>query len=111
MPDGARPVPWRTITATIAVVLAAGVGILLLQALARIIAWLVVALFLTVVLTPPVDYMERHFHLRRGRATAAVFVSFIAIVLALGYVFVRPIIDQGTKFVDNLPKLVDDAQK
>ncbi len=111
MPDGARPVPWRTIVATIALVLAAGVGILLLHALARVIAWLVVALFLTVVLTAPVDYVERHFHLRRGWATAIVFFSFIVVVLALGYVFIRPLIDQGTKLVDNLPRLVDDAQK
>jgi predicted PurR-regulated permease PerM len=111
MPDGARPVPWPTIIATIASVLAVGVGILLIHALARVIAWLAVALFLTVVLTAPVDHLERRFHLRRGLATAAVFVAFILTVLALGYVFVRPIIDQGTKLIDNLPKLVDDAQK
>jgi predicted PurR-regulated permease PerM len=111
MPDGDRPVPWRTIIATIALVLAAWIGIILLQQLARVVAWLVVALFLTVVLTGPVDLLEHRFRLRRGTATALVFITAIILVLALGYVFVRPIVDQGGKLVDNLPKLVDDAQK
>jgi predicted PurR-regulated permease PerM len=111
MADGARPVPWRTILASIGLVLLAGVGILLLEALARVVTWLVVALFLTVVLTAPVDFLERRFHLRRGLATGAVFFTAIVLALAMGYVFVRPIVDQGQRFADNFPQLVDDAQK
>jgi predicted PurR-regulated permease PerM len=111
MADGVRPVPWRTILAAIALVILAGVGILLFQALARVITWLVVALFLTVVLTGPVDFLEHRARFRRGIATAAVFLTAIALVLAMGYVFVRPIVDQGKRLADNLPQLVDDAQK
>jgi predicted PurR-regulated permease PerM len=111
VPDGPRPVPWRTIAATISLVVAAGLAILLVEALARIIAWLVVALFLTVVLTGPVDHLEHRLHVRRGAATAVVFVVAVSLVLGLGYLFVRPIVDQGSRFIDNFPKLIDDAQK
>jgi predicted PurR-regulated permease PerM len=108
--DRAGPVPWRTITATIALVLAAGIGILLLESIARVLAWLLVAIFLSVVLTGPVDFLERRARLRRGVATAIVFLTAIVLVAAMAYVFVRPIVEQGRKFADNLPGLIDDAQ-
>jgi predicted PurR-regulated permease PerM len=111
MPDGPQAVPWRTIIATIALVLVAWAGVLLAASLSRVITWLVVSLFLTVVLTGPVDFLEHRMRLRRGLATGAVFFTAIAVVLAMGYVFVRPVIDQGAKFADNFPRLVEDAQK
>ena len=52
MADGrtaSPPVPWRTIFATVAVVVGTIGAFLLLMELSRIIAWLVVAVFFTVV--------------------------------------------------------------
>jgi predicted PurR-regulated permease PerM len=68
-----RPVPWRTIFATVGTVIVALLLLLLLRELSRVIAWLVVAGFLAVVLAPAVDWCEHRLHLRRGLATSIVF--------------------------------------
>src|SRR3954451_14913886 len=111
-PDGRseRPVPWRTILASVLVVVVAYLGFQLLRELTRIIAWLFVAGFLAIVLTPAVDVLQRRFRLRRGVATAIVFVTGLALIGGMLYAFIRPVVDQVSGFVDSLPRLVDDAQ-
>jgi predicted PurR-regulated permease PerM len=108
--DPDRPVPWRTIIATVFVVGVAYLGFQVLRELTRIIAWLFVAGFFAIVLTPPVDYLQNRFRLRRGVATAVVFTIGIILVGGMLYAFIRPVVDQVSGFVDSLPKLVDDAQ-
>jgi predicted PurR-regulated permease PerM len=112
VPDGRsdHPVPWRTIVASVLVVAVAYLGFQLLRELTRIIAWLFVAGFFAIVLTPAVDSLQRRFHLRRGLATAIVFVAGLALIGGMLYAFIRPVVDQVSSFVDSLPKLVDDAQ-
>ena len=109
-PDPRHPVPWRTILAVLLVVALSYGAFLLLQQITRVIAWLVVAAFFTIVLAPAVDVLVRRFRLRRGIATAVVFVVGMAAVVGLLYAFIRPVVDQVSKFVDDLPTIVDDAQ-
>ena len=52
-----RPVPWRTIVATIAAVLVTVIGIELVLSLQRILTWCIVAGFFAVVLNPLVDFL------------------------------------------------------
>ena len=87
-----------------------GLAYLLLGAITRILAYLVIALFLTAVLTPAVDFLQGRFNMRRGAATAIVFVLGMALLAGLTYSFIRPLVDQGTKFADDLPNLLDDAR-
>ena len=108
--DPDRPVPWRTILASVFVVGVAYLAYQLLRELARIIAWIVVAGFFAVVLTPAVDLLQRRFRLRRGVATAVVFIVGLLLIAGMLYAFIRPIVGQVSDFVDSLPKYVDDAQ-
>ena len=110
-PDPLRPVPWRTIVATITSVVVVLLGYLLLRQLGRVIAWLVVAMFFAVVLAPAVDIVQRRLHARRAPATAMVFLLGLGLVFGLLYAFIRPIIDQVDTFVASLPELVDDARE
>ncbi len=77
----------------------------------RVVTYLMVALFLAVVLTPPVDYLQHRLRMRRGVATLLVFIIGLAALSGLIYAFVKPLVDQGAKFSENLPTLVEDAQK
>ncbi|MCU1351709.1 MAG: family transporter [Acidimicrobiales bacterium] len=86
-------------------------GILLVQATARILAYLVVALFFTVVLTPAIDFLQQRLNVRRGIATAMVVVAGLALLAGMIYAFVRPLVDQGQSFARDLPTYVKDAQK
>jgi predicted PurR-regulated permease PerM len=103
-------VPWRTIWATIFAVLVTLVGLLLVRELSRIIAFLIVALFFAVVLTPPIDILVNRGHMRRGLATLIVFLIGVGILAALLYAFISPLVREGQKFADALPGFVDDAE-
>src|SRR4051812_17994979 len=83
-----KPVPWRTIFATVGTVLVALLGVLLLKELSRIIAWLIVAGFLAVVLAPAVDWCQQHLHLRRGVATSLVFFTGLILLVAMLTAFI-----------------------
>ena len=110
-PDPDRPVPWRTILAVVLVVALSYGAFLLLRELTRVIAWLIVAGFFTIVLAPAVDLVVRRFRLRRGLATAIVFVTGLGLIVGMLYAFIRPVVDQVSVFVEDLPTIVDDAQE
>src|SRR5438045_3990352 len=110
MQDGSRPVPVRTIVVTVGIVLAFGIGLWLVITLARIETLLLVAAFFAVVLTPPVDWVQRHLHLRRVLATLIVFITGVALLGAMLYAFIRPLVDQAGQFSKDLPHYVADAR-
>ncbi len=108
---GARaPVPWRTILATIAAAGGAYLAWVLIVATQREITWLVVAGFFAVVLSPPVDFLVRRARLRRTLAAFIVFILGFASVGGLLYLFIRPIVNEVNKLVNDFPRLVQDAQ-
>lgn len=104
------PVPVRTILATIGLVLVTLAALLIVRELARIIAWVVVAAFFTVVLTPAVDWLEHRAKVRRGIATTLVFVTGLALLVAMLYAFIRPIVEQVDAFIEDFPGYLEDAQ-
>src|SRR6476659_545261 len=111
---GLRPGEWKRIARTTAIALSVAglffIGYEAVVSLGRILTLLAIALFFTVVLTPAVDFLQHRASMRRGLATAIVFVVGFSILGGLGYVLVRPIVDQGQQLADDLPHLVDDAQ-
>lgn len=105
-----QPVPWRTIVASVAVVLGALLLIVLVRELSRVIAWLLVAGFVAVVLAPAVDWLQRRFRMRRGPATGLVFLTVVVLFFAMIGAFVTPVVRQVDDFVDNLPEYIEDAE-
>ena len=103
-------VPWRTIWATIVAVGLTYVGYSLFLASTRIITWLVVAFFFTIVLTPPVDFLQHKAHVRRGLATGIVFIIGVVLLSVMLYSFIRPIVDQASNFSRDLPGYVQEAR-
>ena len=91
-PVSSRPVPWRTIFATIGVVLATLAAILIVRQVSRILIWIVIAGFFAVVLSPPVDFLEKRFRFPRSLATMVVFLLGLVILGGLMYAFIRPIV-------------------
>ncbi len=79
--------------------------------LARVLALLLVALFFTVVLTPPVDLLVHRTNMRRGIATLIVFTIGLMAFSAMIYAFVKPLAEQGSAFSTNVPTLVRDAER
>ena len=100
-----------TTLVVVAVVIASTGSILAVSRLWRVVTYLLVALFGAVVLTPAVDLLQRRARLRRGLATAVVFLAGLLVLAGLVYAFVKPLVVQGEKFSDDFPTLVDDAEK
>jgi predicted PurR-regulated permease PerM len=109
-PAPPQVVPWRTIFATVAVVVGTLVTFLLLRELSRIIAWLAVAGFFTVVLAPAVDAVQQRLRMRRALATSLVFFTGLIVVVGLLYLFIRPVVEQVSDFVEDLPDRVEEAR-
>jgi len=105
-----RPVPVKTIMATIGLVLATVVGLYLFVILARIEAWLIVAAFVAVVLNQPVSFLTRRMHLPRGLSVVVVYLFGILAVAGMLYLFIRPLVEQVQHFADGFSGYVTDAK-
>lgn len=110
LPPAARPIPWRIIWATIGSVVLAGIGLLLIEHLARVIVWVVIAAFIAVILNPVVDFLVGRFDLRRGLATSIVFFLGLALLSGLIAAFITPLVNEGSKFVEDVPEYVAEAR-
>ena len=111
MTDARQPVPVRTMLVGIGLVVATYLTLRAIVLLARIETWLVVAAFFAIVLTPAVDLIRRKLHVSRGLSTAIVFVTGIAMVSGLLYVFISPLVEEGREFADNFPEYVSEARE
>lgn len=104
-------VPFANIISTIGLVLATAAVYTVLSHSTRIITWMLVAAFFAVVLTPPVNWLVKNLHMRRGLAASLVFVIGITCLGALSYAFIRPLADEGRKFAKEFPTYVKDARE
>ncbi len=115
MDEPRRPVDVRHVALTTLVVAAVALAsygaVMAVGRLWRIVTYLLVALFFAVILTPAVDFLQQRARLRRGIATALVVVTGLVVFSGLIYAFVKPLVDEGTKFSDSVPEMVDDAQE
>ncbi|MFN2537756.1 MAG: AI-2E family transporter [Mycobacteriales bacterium] len=105
-----QAVPVRTILATIGLVLATAVAVLILMEVAKILVWLVVSAFLATALWPLVDVTERRLRAPRSVAVLTVFVVGGALLGGVLTLLVAPIITEGRQFADQLPAYVDQAK-
>lgn len=105
-----RHVAITTLVATSVVLVTVG-SILAVSRLQKIVTYLLVALFFAVVLTPAVDILQHRVRLRRGIATFLVLVFALVALSGLIYAFVKPLVDQGQAFSDQVPEMVRDAQE
>lgn len=103
--DDREVVPWPIILAAIGVVLAFGAAIQLVVALQRVLELLVISGFLALVLSPAVSLLVR-LKMRRGMATAIVFLLGMATFGGLGYLFIHPLYREAISFADDLPGLL-----
>ncbi len=105
-----RPVPIRTMLAAVGSVLLTVVVIEILLKLRHVVVWVGIAALFAIALHPPVNLLVQRFHLRRSLAALVVFLTGAIAVAGLGYVFVRPLVDQVNIAVKDFPAYVADAK-
>ncbi|HEY7626619.1 MAG TPA: AI-2E family transporter [Ilumatobacteraceae bacterium] len=102
-------VPWRTILATVGVVVVTYLLLLVLLAATRIIMWTAIAGFLAIVLAPLVNRVDRRLGGRRALATGVVVLSTLAILVGTLALFIMPVRTQLVDIITDLPGTVHDA--
>jgi predicted PurR-regulated permease PerM len=102
-------VPWRTIVASVGVVVVAVAAIALIAVTLRILIWIVIAGFFAIVLAPAVARVQAHVRGRRGVATSIVMFSSALLVIGLLTVFALPVRSQAISAASDLPGTIDAA--
>jgi predicted PurR-regulated permease PerM len=107
-----RPVPVRTILATIGLVLATVVLIEIVLISKQVLTWIIVGAFFAIALYPVVGFVQRRVlgGKRRSLATLLVFLVVFILLAALITAFVVPLATEGTKFAGQLPQIISDAR-
>jgi predicted PurR-regulated permease PerM len=99
----------RQIVRIVLTVVCVAIALYLLYLLRKPISWLLIAAFLAVALSPPVNVLARH--MRRGFAVTLVFLGLLAIPLALTALIVPPLITEANDFADNVPRYARDVTR
>jgi predicted PurR-regulated permease PerM len=97
----------RTIVRIVLVVVCVAITLYLLWLLRKPISWLLIAIFLAVALSPPVNWLTRR--MKRGFAITIVYLGLLLIPILLIAAIVPPLITEANNFADNVPAYADDV--
>jgi len=96
----------RAIVRTVLIVVAVLVSLYLIYLLRKPIGWLLIATFLAVALSGPVNLLHRH--MRRGFAIAIVYLGLLMIPIGIGALIVPPIVNGAEDLAQNAPAYAND---
>src|SRR5215218_7358012 len=100
--------PARVIARNVLVVAAVVLILYILWLLRKPISWLVIAAFLAVAVTGPVNFFQRY--MKRGVAIALVYLGLLMIPIGLGAALLPPIVNQISDVATNAPEYVQDVE-
>ena len=98
----------RIVIRTLFVTVLFAVSLYLIYLLRKPIGWVLVAAFLSVALSGPVNMLNRH--MRRGLAITIVYLGLLAVPIGIGALVVPPLVTQTNNLIQNLPHYASDAQ-
>ena len=99
----------RGIVRIVLVVVCVAIVLYLLWLLRKPISWLLIATFLAVALSPPVNALNRH--MRRGFAIAITYLGLLLVPILLIALIVPPLITEANDFADNVPRYSRDVTR
>jgi predicted PurR-regulated permease PerM len=76
----------------------------------QVVIWIAISSLIAVVLHPAVNFLVRQLKMRRALAAIVVFLVGTVLVAGLGYLFIRPIVDQVNTSINNFSTYVTDAR-
>jgi predicted PurR-regulated permease PerM len=114
-PEAASSEPPRVVVPRWVQLVLLPIALLALWALARaagkVLLVFVVAGLIALILNPLVAFLQRRTRLPRGLAVLAVYLAFFLTLAGVGFLLANPISDQVRTFTDNLPHIVNEANR
>jgi predicted PurR-regulated permease PerM len=97
----------RSIVRIVLIVVCVALVLYLLYLLRKPISWILIAGFLAIALSPPVNFLARR--MRRGFAITLVYLGLLAIPTLLIALIVPPLITEADRFANNVPAYARDV--
>lgn len=98
----------RTILRIVLIVLLVVAALYLVYRLRQPLGWIVLATFIAIALSGPVNLLSRH--MPRGIAITLAYLGLILIPIGIGAIVVPPLVREATDLAQNAPQYVQDAQ-
>lgn len=100
----------KTIIRVLSITLLFVIGVALILEAAQALLVIFTAFFLSIALSPPVNYLARYMPWKsRGLATAVVFIIAIGLISLLAASIIPPIVQQTNQLIDQLPEYIEDV--
>jgi predicted PurR-regulated permease PerM len=99
----------RIIARNVLIIVAVVLALYLIYLLRRPIGWIVVATFLAIALSGPVNWLERRLG-RRGVSIALVYVALLLVPVALAALIVPSVVTGGNDLAEKAPGYAGDAR-
>jgi predicted PurR-regulated permease PerM len=99
----------RVILRNVLIILGVVLALYVLYLLRRPLGWLVIATFLAVALSGPVNWLHRHLG-RRGPAIALTYLVLLLVPFGIGAIVVPPVVTGGNDLANNAPRYASDVQ-
>ncbi len=97
----------RVVLRTVLIVVATAVTLYILYLLRRPITWLIIAAFIAVAMSGPVNFFSRR--MKRGFAIALSYLCLVMIPVGLGALLVPSLVNQIEDFAQNVPQYAQDV--
>ncbi len=104
---GAQTPAPRAIAMTVVIAVTVLISLYLVYLLRKPIGWLLIATFLAIALSGPVNLLHRH--MKRGFAIALVYLAILLIPVAIGAVVVPPIVTGAEDLAQDAPQYARDV--
>jgi predicted PurR-regulated permease PerM len=98
----------RIVLRTLFIGVLLAIALYLVYLLRKPVGWVLIAGFLAVALSGPVNWLDRY--MRRGFAIAIVYLALLLIPLGIAGLIVPPLVTQGNNLIQNLPEYAGDVQ-
>jgi predicted PurR-regulated permease PerM len=99
----------QSVLRNVLIVVAVAITLYLIYLLRRPLGWLVIATFLAIAMSGPVNWLHRRLG-RRGPAIALAYIVLLLIPVGLGAIIVPPVVTGGNDLANNAPKYASDVQ-
>lgn len=98
----------RNIVRALFIVVFFALALWLVFLLRKPISWVLIAVFLAVALSGPVNWLSQW--MKRGFAITLVYLALLLVPIGIGALIVPPLVTQTNNLVQNLPQYAQDAQ-
>ncbi len=98
----------RAVLRTVLIVVAVAIALYILYLLRKPITWLIIAGFIAIAMSGPVNVIQRSIG-RRGLSIALAYMALVLVPIGLGALLLPAVVSQGEELATNVPGYAQDV--